>query len=87
MFADTHLVLVKDLWLISLMLLVRPSPLMISSNPAESSPQVRRSAEPPGSGGFCPPHASAHQCRRKLGGVGLEERVGGSDYQKESEKG
>lgn len=75
------------------MLLVRQSQLMISSKPAqeeetartavsaESSLQVRRSAEPPG---FCPPHVSVHQCRRKLGG-GVEK--GGSDYQKESEKG
>lgn len=93
MFADTHLVLIKALWLFfffSLMLLVRQSQLMISSKPAqeeetartavsaESSLQVRRSAEPPG---FCPPHVSVHQCRRKLGGEG------GSDYQKESEKG
>lgn len=99
MFADTHLVLIKALWLFfSPMLLVRQSQLMISSNPAqeeesartaasaESSLQVRRSAEPPGSGGFCPPHASLHQCRRKLGGSGVGKGREGAIIRKRARK-
>lgn len=41
MFADTHLVLIKALWLFSLMLLVRQSQLMISSNPAQEEETAR----------------------------------------------